>query len=250
MSTGLRMGEAVATVPATWLRGPANYENGWIVLDRERAREYQPFGERDLLLDLATVRSTYEATAFVQRYGLLRHGSGSKEFRERFADWDAEASRLRVILNLYLTLRQALEGDAEALDRLREVWEPAPGETSPAAIPSDQQILVSTSSLIGQRISERLLGAKEGFMTRRDEDGRLKPGEFHFFIALPDLLTMAYYELGRVLSGRVPLATCAECGRAFEVKDRRQKYCSKTCGSRARYRRWSEKRRLEGEGTE
>jgi predicted RNA-binding Zn ribbon-like protein len=65
----------------------------------------------------------------------------------------------------------------------------------------------------------------------------------------PDLLTFVYLQLQTLVTGLVPLRTCAdpECGRSFTPDDPRARYCQPAHGNRTRARR-SRRRVTAGEG--
>lgn len=63
-----------------------------------------------------------------------------------------------------------------------------------------------------------------------------------WFMADPhaaDLLTFVYLQLQTIVTGLVPLRTCAdlECGRSFTPVDPRARYCQPAHGNRTRARR-------------
>lgn len=226
----------------SWLRGSASYDAGWIRLDRKRAEEYLPKPEDQILDDLMAVREPAEAVAFVQRYGLLHHGPGVAEFRERFRDWELKIKHIRYAAHVYLLVRRAAsEGDQQALAELREHWEPniirpLYGDPPPA---DDADILGLASMFVASMVSLGLRGVEEGLGTTVGEYTPMAAPQRFFLQPRPaDLLGHAYHQLAVRIVGQVPISECAECSRLFVVEDRRQRFCSKTCGNRARYRRW------------
>gem|GEM_PF-6455357 len=56
---------------------------------------------------------------------------------------------------------------------------------------------------------------------------------------VPDLLTFTYLQLQTLVTGLVPLRTCADpgCGRSFTPSDPRARYCEPAHGNRTRSRR-------------
>ncbi len=231
-------GRAVKGEPRPWLRGPATFEDGWIVLDRERATEYQPYSEKGMVFELAAVQTHHDALAFVQRYGLLRHGPDAQEWREPLEEWQSEALTLRGILYLLRALRQGLEGDMEDL---RARWRGAIAPLFLASPENDQELLAQAAKAVALVVSEGLENVEEGIaaMGVDWEEGSI--GEFRLAARPRDLLGYVYHELAMLIVNRAPLNVCAECGRVFPITDPRQKYCSSACGSHARYRRWRDK---------
>lgn len=239
-------GVATLDVPPPWLRGPAALDDGWVVLDLERAREYQP-SEAGLPYDLAAVSAPADVIAFVQRHGLLRHGPGADEHRERLRDFEEQALGLRYILRVYQELRRGLSEDrgesVEGLRALRGELRPALSDFFEAPASSDEELLAQASVTIAQGISQGLEGVEESVGAAVVGGG--SPGLFGFAPRPPDLVGYAYHQLAMAVVSRAAMRTCAECGRFFPVKDRRQRFCTPTCASRARYRRWSKRQSKE-----
>jgi len=242
-------GVPVHTLDLQWLRGPARHDGGWIVLDKDQATEYTPNVGPQLGLDLAYVRTPEDAVAFAEHYGMLWHGPGSVSLREPFTEWDREASTLREIVNLWLLILSVLRGEHEALTVYRQARERAARKSPDIDTMSERELLGRLTRSIAADVTQRLGEAQEGLVPLWEDD-EVVPGEFAFVMTPKDLLSAVYHELGRAIVHRVPLKGCLECGRVFQVRDPRQKYCTPRCSNRSRYRRWSEKRRLEGEGTE
>lgn len=69
------------------------------------------------------------------------------------------------------------------------------------------------------------------------------PGDFVLCMWPRDLLARAHAELAMIVTAGVPVATCPEDSRVFAVHDPRQSYCSKQCAGRARYHRFSSRKR-------
>src|SRR5438132_6698072 len=105
-----------------WIRGKGRYSDGWIVLAEPDPNTYSPLVPRpdgDLLFELLAVNSPQRAVAFVQSWGLLHHGPGAADHRERFTEWQGEINKLNNILDAYRCIGPALAGDAKALQMLR-----------------------------------------------------------------------------------------------------------------------------------
>lgn len=234
----------IKPVPTPWLRGEATHEHGWIVLDPSRSAEYQPYEEGDLLWDLAAIRRPIDAVEFVRRYGLLRHGPGSSDFRERFSDWEQEARTLTGYLMLYRALRGALQGDGESLEELRDTWEP---NLRPLPSPRGQRLDVSAlyrpaSEFIAAGISAGLQGAEERVSAAASWENattgeRGNPGAFLLVASTPHLLGHAYHQFALLVVNQKPVAICIACGRVYLVTDPRQNYCTPACARRTRARR-------------
>ena len=236
------LGRATLMAPGYWVRGPARIERGWITLDRSHAERYWGKGSRELTFDLAAVRTPRDMLAFAQRYGMLwAHAEDEDPIRERFADWEREARALGDILRLYELLQRALQDDAEAIADLRTAWAdaaPRVGPDFPVLPAARDELLAVVRRGIAALVSHGLKGV--GQMLIVDAD----PGVFVHTALTRDVIGYAYHGLALLLSYRIPVATCVECGRAFTVEDRRQQYCSDRCANRARHRRWRERKQV------
>lgn len=245
-----RGGHALRGDLQLWLAGPATLEDGWVVLDLARAREYRPLGVVGQHSDLAAVASPPDVLAFVQQHGLLRHPPGADEQRERLSDFESEALKLRSVLRLNLELRRALTDDpserAEGLSALR--GEPVLSAFFEKA-PSDLALAAQASKVISTVVSDGLRGVELAVApmfewTESDPQPFGDVGDFMLAPHVPNLLGLAYYRLAADIVNRTPMRMCEECGRMFPVHDQRQRFCTKTCASRARYHRWSKQRSL------
>jgi len=245
MEAKQRTGRPPDGIPLKWMRGPARYDQGWIVLDRERAEEYTLELEPALPYDLAVSGSPDDAVAFVQQYGLLRHGPESEECRENLNEWDQEAYSMRSVIFTYHLLQRALRGEKEAIGLLLHHFaEELPGGWQPEDPSLVSDLSLYTSKWVAHEVGKKLATTRMGFSVESEGDQAL-PGKFAHVVYLPNLLTSAYYEFSLAIVKDTPLAVCAECGRVFERQDARQRYHSPKCASRARFRRWQEKKRSE-----
>ena len=229
-----------------WLRGEARYDRGWLSLDRATTEEYQPFQESGLLFDLAAVREPQDAIAFVRRYGLLRHGPDDADLREPFSQWQADATTLAGMLAMTRAVRASAAGDEDASAELWQVWEPGLRRAFQAPAADDDELRQQASVAVAWLVSEGLKGAEERLEADVQwgygpEEGGGDPGQFHLSIHPPSLLALIYHQLAMLLTGRVPLGTCEECGRFYAMDDPRKRFCSPTCASRSRRRRWRER---------
>ena len=232
----------VRTHPREWLRGPAVYADGWLTLDRDRAESYQPMSENDLVFDLANIRSPDDAVAFIRRRGLLWRGDPEGELRERFVEWEEVSRTLYGLLMLVNTLRQAEEGDQEALADLRGRWEPVIAPAFEAPAKDDAELLIQAGVFVAWMVSDGLDGAEQRLECAATwgsgtDGGPGRPSHFGLSIQAQHLVHYAYHELALLLSDRAPLRECSACGRIFEVEDPRQRYCSRSCSGRARQRK-------------
>lgn len=241
--SGLELGRVT---PQEWLRGPARIDGEWVVLDRNRARTYSPIEEADLMYDLAAVRRPPDALAFVQRYGLLRHGPEQDDHRERYQELEKEALRLSNVLRLHTIIALAVGNDREeANDAIRELWsiEPDLRPIFEARAANDDELIDQATHIVAVMTNEGLAGVDFKVEPSINYEGG-KRGDFSLCAWSPTLLGSIYHQLALSIVNRVPLRACVECRRYFPVKDKRQQFCSPTCSSRARQRRYADKKRL------
>jgi hypothetical protein len=243
---------AIRATPPDWLRGEARLEGEWIVLDPKRSEKYRPIGEENLVFDLASITQPGEAVVFARKYGLLWHGPGAAQHAEQFSEWEKEATFIRIILMVYAALGSAISGDEDSLNKLRayeRFWQ----GWFQAATTSDEELLMQASKFVAWATSEGLRGVEEGVSAAFETDhppGSGKwgpPGVFLLNAHPPDLLGYAYHQLALTIVRGVPATRCLECGRVFVISHKRMKFCSATCSSRARQRRFGENRRKQQE---
>src|ERR1019366_7415691 len=197
-----RSGHALRGELQSWLAGPATLDDGLVVLDLDRAREYRPLAVVSQHYDLADDASPPDVLAFVQQHGLLRHGAGADEHRERLSDFESEALKLRVALRLNLELRRALTDDlserAEGLRALRA--EPALSTRFEEKALSDLGLLAQASIAIATTVSEGLRGVELAVAPMFEwSAGELQPfgevGDFRLAPHAPNLLGYVYYRV-------------------------------------------------------
>lgn len=237
----------ILDVPPLWLRGPAAIVDGWIELDAARAVKYQPIAEREILLDLAAVTDAPSALAFVQRFGLLHHGPGTPDPRERLDAMLKEANQVAVAVLLYVAVNRAMHGDddeaAQGLNDLRDPLAPVLARFDPEPT-TDRERMEAATKIVAMMVSEGLADVRSAITAALDWDIEGKaPGDFRFVPRPADLLGYAYHQFAMEIVSRAPMRNCEECARAFVIADRRQRFCSPTCATRARSRRFQARRR-------
>lgn len=228
----------------SWLRGPARNNSGWLELDRDRATEYSPSPEdTTILTDLTGVRTPADAIAFIKEHGLLFSGPEATDFREPFQEWEPHVAIIRAAIRVHLLLNRVVKGpgEAEAMGDLRRHWEPVfQRGVGTDATWSDELLLRYASGFVGEAVSHGLSGVAEGVVSLSVDDPTVPVNVFVQSPQAQNLLGVVYHELAMLIVGQVPLEECGECGRLYVVEDKRQRFCSKKCGGRARYRRWKE----------
>jgi hypothetical protein len=241
-----------------WLRGLARIEAGEIILDEDRAEEYEHgvvFHHPDILFDLTGVREPADALGFVRRYGLLWHGADDEpEHRESFADWRRLIERVNAVLELYAITQEAGAGNLEGIARLRGAREATAYGVrllADKADAADKEVisafiarlashdladsLDSHRQLIGMEISLGLQHSGTTYEVFPTESG------FVWMAHADNLEGYVWHQIASIVTEQQTLKTCDECGRFFEQKDARQRFCTSQCAGRARHRRWREK---------
>ena len=221
-----------------WVRGPARIVGGEIILDENRAERYMPDNLDRAIFELAAARDYQGFRAFVRRYGLLWHGPdflGTGECRESVSEWQEAAYEANLILLLYMKLGEAERtGSADSLRSLNIPWQGMP-ETS-----NDEDYLklvsMGLAGLINNHLAQYPMVLVPAF--RFDEKAPL--GEFVFDRQPPNLHKALYTTFATMIAQRAELKECVGCGRIFHPESGKQKYCTKSCASTSRWRRWKE----------
>ncbi len=243
-----QLGFAQFFVPQEWLRGSASYDgHRWIT--REGAALYQPAEEQGLVFEFARLArdGADAAVAFVQGYGLLHHGPKAEDRpREALEDIQSEARGVARVLVIHRHLRRGFGGEEGSRDELRSLITPViepllvQGGTTMAAL-DDDRVTAAAAWAMAILVNENLRASvvRQEIRPAADVPG-LKfshVGEFVFAADWTDLLGLIYFELATVLVKNAPLRSCEECGLFFVVEDQRMRFCTPTCGGRARSRR-------------
>lgn len=242
MSTFIRPSGLDAPV---WMRGTARHEAGYIHL--EEPRPYSIFdNEPSLVFDFADVKDVNGCVAFASERGLLTHGDPHPggELREPVTEWLAQAEKMRRLLQLWHGVRTAIL--TSDITILKNVWdehlEPAPAATT------DDELVMESRWEIEMELNSGLRNVK----TRVAADWRWEDGAplnadgwFSYVTEPQTLLDSLYHQLSMVIVQRIEARSCLNCGRPFLPADTRQRYCSPTCSSRSRYKRFAEKRQRE-----
>jgi hypothetical protein len=269
------MGEGISITQAKfpeWARGPARIVGDEIVLDEDRAEPYI-LGEAlyvEFALEDLDEDYPQSAVAFARRYGLLWHGAdslGTGECRERLSDWWDVANELHFVLTLYRGVQEslrtesvepirALEIDWSAIDwsaltvddGSRHGW-PKEGpdvELDRGEEYADEVYLADVCQVLADFINLGLEDCEVGFLslTMPGEEHN-QPGKFGLQIAPQNLVGAAYASYASVIAKRQEIKECPGCGRMFFPGSGRQKYCTKSCASTSRWRRWKERQNVD-----
>jgi hypothetical protein len=222
-----------------WVRGPARIVDGEVALDRSRAERYALHNVHGAIFELAVVRIHQDIRAFVRRYGLLWHGPDSLDtgqHGETVSDWKTAAREAALVVLLYLRLREAEEtGSADPVRDLNITWSGAPEATN------EREYLRLHSMGLARLINQRMGAWRSKLTPGFQFEEEAGPGKFVFTHQAPNLLAAAYTDFATtIVSQRAELKECPGCGRVFHPESGKQKYCTKSCASTSRWRRWKE----------
>ena len=123
---------------------------------------------------------------------------------------------------------------------------------SPVARPEDfadaddRTVLIRASSWVALGLSTGLAnGPAHPFVFEpaeySPENESLVPGEIRVGVLPETLLGFSYLSVAIDMAAQDDLENCEECRLPFVVEDKRQRFCTKTCAGRARFRRFQEK---------
>ncbi len=258
--------------PIKWLRGPARYEEGWIILERADA-EVHDLASLGMaaLFDLVNVSAPDQALRYARDYGLLRHADERSELRELFEQWRTDVRQLQWAVGGYLALHQAAAGVPGWMERVREVAKLS-GEND-VDVGDDELLLrladtIAHLTTVGLEATPVNVGVlshinRQELSVRRPRkrtvttdvglpevfrDARRGP-TFAYVPRPPHLLAFVYHMFSRLINDSAPLGQCGRCGRYFERVDARQRYCSRTCSQNQRWRNWTATHSAKGRAT-
>ena len=185
---------------------------------------------------------------FVRRHGLLWHGPeavGSGECRESLREVGVAGFTLSFIVTFYQRLMEAVEtGSVEPVRNLRFLQNYASDILNQAT--NDDEYLMLASMLLAQHINQKLAGCREGIAAAcgfQGADGgpMAGPGVFMHDVHPSNLEAAAYHHFTQLIVAHAELRACPGCGRTFAPKSRKQKYCTPSCASTSRGRRFRER---------
>lgn len=227
---------AASILSPQWRRGPATIDGDAVRLDARRAEDYDIVDALDVLFDLAALFRAPTRThprddvdlelvrEFVARHGLLYNGvNGSAS--ESLAKWREAASATYAALVDVDDFRQALQS-VSGYTALRRRWSGA------SVLPRRPEFLSLVAQVLAFHVNEGLRGTEQRV--------RASGEEFEQIAEPKSLVGLAFSQLALVMLRRIPLRTCEECGRYFEVDDGRRRFHSEQCQNRNRSRRWRE----------
>lgn len=221
-----------------WVRGPARIVDGEIILDEERAERYLPDKLDRAIFELGASSDYQDFRAFVRRYGMLRHGPdslGTGECREPVSTWKQAVQEAATVVLLYMRLKEAdRTGSANPVRSLNMMW-PGLGETS-----NDEDYLKEVSGGLAGLINNHVGRYPTVLIPAFRFEENAPPGEFVFGHQPPNLHAALYTNFAVMIAQKAELKECVGCGRIFHPESGKQKYCTKSCASTSRWRRWKE----------
>jgi hypothetical protein len=221
-----------------WVRGPARIIDDEIVLDESRAERYMPDNLDRAIFQLAAASDYQDFRAFVRRYGLLWHGPnylGTGKCRESVLNWQKAGYEANVIVLLYMGLREAERtGSADPVRSIHMTWPGLP-ETS-----NDEDFLKHVSMGVAGLINNHVAQYPTVLIPAFSFEEKAPPGEFVFGHQPPNLHEALYTNFATMIAQQADLKECPGCGRVFHPESGKQKYCTKSCASTSRWRRWKE----------
>jgi len=230
-----------------WVRGPAHIVEDQVVLDTRRAEPYFIHeADNDLMFAFARLAADLDnlderdVLAFVRRYGLLWHGAedlSSGKCSEPLAEVWAEARFFLELLELYANLRDSVRsGSAGPLRTAKIDFSRYFGHKAA----DDETLMAQASLFLGEQVTEALEGCTHGVVSTALDASSSSPDRFLLSINPPNLLSLAYVRFAQVIVDRAPMVECSGCGQTFIPESGKQKYCTKSCASTSRWRRWKE----------
>lgn len=231
-----------------WWHGPAKIDGDCITIERSDMQEYHPKlfselrpGDKSPLVELSAVRTPRDAVVFARSFGLLNAPPNEGPWRESLRVWETQAGLLRFGLALYGDLQATMsDRTPERMRALRDAWSPMLELGRPdvdMAEASDLDVFSMAADAVATIINAGIGKATERTIAAADRASG--PVWFMADPQTPDLLTFVYLQFQNLVTGLVPLRTCAdpECGRSFTPVDPRARYCQPAHGNRTRARR-------------
>ena len=227
-----------------WWRGPAKIQGPYVVLDTARAERYWLDTEagpgNDLVFEFAQVSSLAEVVEFVADWGLLAIGPHSGRHTEETAAVIGEARTVHTILSMYADL----VGFAEKGEEHAPMKQWATVLTEAYGVDEEPNPLLIAD--VVAKVVNNELGPTPLALAVNEDFGAKGEAPFVASVGASDLRSLVYFHLATLLMDSIPVRSCEECRRIYQVNHQRQLYCSERCGTRARQRRFAERRHTNG----
>lgn len=249
-------------VPIRWLRGPAWLDGEHVVLDCRAASAYEPFASlKDLVRALTAIHAPEDAVVFAERFGLLRGSPASRLVpplarmvpplaRERVTFFTTTAAELREVVQVHSAVTKAVAGDRNSADFIRawaqQLYEYV-GDGTVMVCSADSgklpAMLLDASRWVARTLTHHLRGAAPLVYDRTVAGESVPPGTLRIGLEPRSLFECCYLAIALNIAEKEPIDICPTCERAYISEDARQKFCTPACASRARFRRYVEKKK-------
>jgi hypothetical protein len=151
---------------------------------------------------------------------------------------NGKLASLNLVARLYVDLLESVKhGPTEQMRRTFEFLD-IPDNYEP----NDEECLEAVSVVLAEWITEGMQGTEAGLVSTSRLDVHPRgPATFLLAQLPPDLLAAAYGQFALLIANKAPISTCPGCGRLFNPKSGKQKYCTSSCASTSRWRRWKDR---------
>lgn len=242
-------------VPIRWLRGPAWLDGEHVVLDCRAASAYEPLASlKDLVRALTAIHAPEDAVVFAERFGLLSESPASRLVRplarERVSFFTTEAAELRELIQVHRAVTKAVAGDHNSANFIRawaqQLFEYV-GDGTVMICSADSgnlpAMLLDASQWVARTLTNHLRGAKPLVYDRAVAGESVPPGTLRIGLEPRSLAQCCYLATALMFAEKEPIDICPTCKRVYISEDARQKFCTPACASRARFRRYVEKKK-------
>lgn len=247
--------------------GPAEIDDGFVEFAGERATSYDWSVAPELPYDLAAIRHEVDILGFVKRWGFLRSWDNDEHYIPTVEEFMDHSLAMNLTLYLYGLVSGASSESSNrgvfeywagvytgAIDEDLQSWLWNPARRAQIAEQVDQLARTADLETMAFDIRDELEEDVQEMLTDVEvsihslnwmewPNNDPPPGNFLLTAFPKDLLGRAYLEVALEMTAGTKVAACPDDGRMFAVRDPRQIYCSSQCAGRARYRRFSERRK-------
>jgi hypothetical protein len=142
---------------------------------------------------------------------------------------------------------EAIETGSVEPVRSLSIAETFPHNTRTGKPYTGEGYLMVVSMMLTELINRQLTDCREGIAAACGFEGEGDapmggPGVFMYDIRPTNLEAAAYSHLAQLVVTRAELVECVGCGRTFAPKSGKQKYCTPSCASTSRARRFRQRR--------
>lgn len=217
-----------------WRRGRV-VQNPGDTLTIQLSEKYRPDDGPHIWLALVRVKSADDVIGFLKAFGPLKlqfldgepHGFVDvKETTQVIDDVIDVARELRDIARVLSWVRQAHDGDREALSQLREA-----SRSARVRRLRKPHLLAKFEQWIAGALSERI-GSCEMTVTPSGA------GQLRFAVRPQNLEQYCFLTFARAAAAQAVIRICLACEGVFHTDDARQSFCGSRCATRVRVQRF------------